>query len=243
MPNSIVPILKQSLADNLAQEIKKFIIGQRYNPGDRLPSTTELANRFGVGLPTLREGLKKLEAVGAVQSRHGSGIYVGEHINSLILQNPITLPESPTKKQLLDLIEARIAIEPKTAALAAVNARPEQLDTMQQLLDAALINIDNNNILNEKNMLFHKEIANASANSVFSQILGVLAGLFRGEQQMLIDIYRSKESDHQQHVEIFEAIKNRNSDLSEALMQNHLEGVREAIVRWNPATEDRHEKR
>ena len=67
MSHTITPLLKQTLADNLAQELKKFIVKKGYYPGHKLPSTSELAQRFGVGLPTLREAVKKLEAIGEAE--------------------------------------------------------------------------------------------------------------------------------------------------------------------------------
>ncbi len=234
MPDSITPIPKKTLADNLAQELRNFIVKQRFIAGDKLPSTTELAQRFGVGMPTLREGLKKLETIGAVNIRHGSGIYVGEHINSLFLMNPIVSAETPNRKQLLDLIEARLAIEPNTAALAAKNATAEQIATMHQLLDEAKKNFGNENVLNQKNMMFHKAISRASGNAVFVQMLSVLTSLFRNEQRLLIDIFRSVETDHEQHLEILHAIENRNDALAKRLMFAHLDGVRSAILRWEP---------
>ncbi len=234
MPDSITPLPKQSLADNLAQEVKNFIVRQGYLPGEKLPTTSELAQRFGVGLPTLREGLKKLETIGAIKIKHGSGVYVGDHINSIFLMNPIITTDTPTQKELLDLIDARIAIEPNTAALAAAHATPEQIAVMAELLQQAKENFANENILSQKNMQFHKSIAEASGNAVFAQILTVITRLFAHEQRVIIDIFRSKETDHRQHVEIFEAIREKERERARALMHAHLAGVRDAILRWNP---------
>ena len=81
----ISPLHKQTLADNLASELKKFIINNRFYPGQKLPATSVLAKKFGVGMPTLREALKKLETIGAIEIKHGSGVFVGENLNSMIL--------------------------------------------------------------------------------------------------------------------------------------------------------------
>jgi GntR family transcriptional repressor for pyruvate dehydrogenase complex len=234
MAASITPISKQSLPDNLAQELKNFILGKGYLPGHKLPSTAELAQRFGVGLPTLREAIKKLEASGAIEVKHGSGIYVGEHIDSLFLINPIVSNGAPTKKQLLDLIDARIPIELSTSGLAARNATQGQIDHMDELLHQAGENFENDAVLNDKNMAFHNEIARASGNVVFHQILSVIVKLFQKEQRLLIDIFHGKKLDHRQHLEIFAAIKKRNEKKAVQLMRSHLIGVRKAILRWAP---------
>ncbi len=232
MPDTFNPINKRSLADNLAHALRQFIIENGYRPGAKLPATTTLAQEFGVGVPTLREALKTLETIGIIQVRHGSGVYVGEHLNSIFLMNPIVSKETPTKKQLQDLIEARISIEPTTAALAAKNATPAQIKALASLLADAETHLDYDSILNHKNMLFHRKIAEASGNSVFSQIMNVLTGLFQNEQRLLIDIFHSKKSDHQQHQAIFEALKNRDSSEAYQRMRTHLEGVLRAIEGW-----------
>ena len=57
-----------------------------YREGDRLPPIMEMARQFGVGHPTVREALKKLETVGVVEIRHGSGVYVSRSRDVLVLR-------------------------------------------------------------------------------------------------------------------------------------------------------------
>lgn len=227
------PIIKTTLADNLAQELKNYIDKQGYSAGQKLPSTSEIAKKFGVGLPTLREALKKLDAMGAIKVKHGSGIYVGKHVNSLFLMNPIYSKGTSSKKQLLDLIEARIQFEVAAAELAAKNASKEHLDAMESALKDAEENLQNDSILNKINMGFHKEISAASGNTVFSQIISILSKIFNKEQLLLIGIFRSREEDHEMHVKIFEAIKSRDVEKAGNLMREHLEEVRTSIEEWD----------
>ena len=70
-------VARPSLADALADQVLKLIRTDGLRPGDRLPSTRELSQRFAVTVPTLREALRKLQVTGAIQMRHGSGVYVG----------------------------------------------------------------------------------------------------------------------------------------------------------------------
>jgi len=234
MDHVITPLLKQTLADNLARELRKFITNNRYYPGQKLPSASKLAKKFGVGMPTLREALKKLETIGAIDVKHGSGIFVGESINNIILVNPIASQELPTKKQLLDLIEARLSIELTTTELAAKNATPDQIEQMHILLRDAHHYIDDDAVLIRKNSLFHRAIAVASGNHVFEQILDVVTKLFQSEQRLIIEIFKYREVDYSQHIEILKAIQDHHVDTSVSLMRSHLEGVRESIKRWNP---------
>jgi GntR family transcriptional repressor for pyruvate dehydrogenase complex len=64
MKHSFEPVVKQSLPDRLARQIRGTIQSGNYRRGDRLPPIVEMAKRFDVGQPSIREALKKLEAMG-----------------------------------------------------------------------------------------------------------------------------------------------------------------------------------
>jgi GntR family transcriptional repressor for pyruvate dehydrogenase complex len=228
------PVLRQSLTDDLAHRVKQLIQSEGRQPGDRLPAISELARRFGVGHPTLREALKKLETLGVVDIRHGSGMYVGANHNMLLLSNPI-FEGAVTKKLLVDLIEARMAIELKSVALAAENATEEELDGMAQSLASAGQNFGDDAALNVANMTFHRRIAVGSGNTVLCQVLEVLSNLFKDEQQLILDIHGSRAKDHQEHLGILEALRQKDAALAIERMRAHLEGVRDALLRWDPS--------
>ncbi len=227
------PIEKTNLADDIADRIVELIRSGIYQPGDRLPAIMEMARNFGVGHPTLREALKKLEILGVVEIKHGSGVYVGNGQDILLVTNPV-FGGVVTRKLLLDLVEARIPIEVKAASLAASNATDEQLESMAQLLVDAKDHMDDAAILSETNMRFHREIAVASGNAVLVQLQEVLTNLFQHEQRMILDIYGSRDEDHRGHVGILDALRSHDPGKAQQRMQAHLEGVSAVLLRWDP---------
>jgi GntR family transcriptional repressor for pyruvate dehydrogenase complex len=228
---------RQSLANSIASELRQFIIKSGFSPGQRLPTTSELASRFQVGMPTMREALRKLETMGVVTLKHGSGIFVGDRADSLFLPNPVPFLAGPTKQLLLDLIDARKPIESLAAALAAKNITDVQLATLQGYLDTAKANLHDDDILNHVNMSFHRGVAEASGNSVLPEILGVLTELFANEQRLILNIYGSRQKDHSEHLAIFDALQRRDVTLTTKRMEAHLEGVRHAILQWVPESD------
>ena len=231
------PLLRQSLSDDLAQRITRMIQGGTYQAGDRLPAITSLARDFGVGSPTVREALKKLETVGVVSIRHGSGVYVNRTPDSLVISNPLHAslhPGAVSKKLLTDLIEARIPIEVQSATLAAAHATPEHLAELRELLARAGASLDDDALLNTTNLAFHRGIARASGNVVLRQLLEVLASLFRQEQRLILGIHGSRRQDHAEHLAILDALERRDEGLAAQRMRAHLEGVREVLHRWDP---------
>jgi GntR family transcriptional repressor for pyruvate dehydrogenase complex len=233
MRNAFKPIAKENLADRVARRIREMIQTGGYAKGDRLPSIMEMARRFQVGHPSVREALKRLQAIGVVEVRHGSGVYVTRSHDVLLLAAP-DYSGQVTKKLLVDLVEARMALEPYSIMLAADHASGADFSEMRRLLDSAGENLGNDEILNAINMSFHREIARASGNTVLAQITEVLRSLFSEEQRLILGIHGPRARDHQEHLSILEALEKRDADLCVARMRAHLEGVRDAILGWDP---------
>jgi DNA-binding transcriptional regulator YhcF (GntR family) len=85
-PSSEVPIYRQ-----LVTQVVLAILSGDVRPGERLPSTRELARRFAISPNTVSAGYRQLEREGWTERRHGSGVYVRGNAD------PPTTPE-----QILD---------------------------------------------------------------------------------------------------------------------------------------------
>jgi GntR family transcriptional repressor for pyruvate dehydrogenase complex len=232
MKNVLKPVARESLVDRLAGEIRASINSGDYTLGERLPTIMGMARRFGVGHPTVREALKKLEAVGVVEIRHGSGVYVTRTQDVLVMASDYS--GKVTKKLLLDLIQARTPIEMQSVELASHNATDEHFAEMRRLLSTAGENLDNDKVLNSVNMAFHRQIATASGNAVIAQLLDVMQTLFTDEQRLILGIFGSRKRDHEEHLSIFSALEQRQEQLATERMKQHLGGVAAAIERWDP---------
>src|SRR5688572_14604442 len=116
----------------LSQQLMQLIRDQDLKPGDRLPSARDLAARFSVATPTIREALRQLQATGIVDIRHGSGIYVRRDSDRLMLAN-LAYGELQTQT-IMQVLEARLLIEPHLSQLAATSASDEQVAELEALL-------------------------------------------------------------------------------------------------------------
>ena len=83
---SEVPIYRQ-----LFTQVTLAILSGDLKPGDRLPSTRELARRFSIHPNTVSAGYRQLAQAGWVEYRHGSGVYI---------RSDTTPPTTP--EQILD---------------------------------------------------------------------------------------------------------------------------------------------
>src|SRR5690625_3201826 len=90
--------LRRTLSSDLARAVVRMVNDNGLGPGDALDSVKVLAARFDVAVPTMREALRRLEGLGVLEFRHGSGIYVGANAGRRVLANPLS--PKPDESQL-----------------------------------------------------------------------------------------------------------------------------------------------
>ena len=212
-----------SLSERLADGLLDLIAEQRLAPGDALPTVRNLATRFGVTPPTIREALRRLQATDAVQLRHGSGVYVGPGVLRTLMPNPNSAPIQD--EQILYLIEARLAIEPSIAALAAEYRTEEHLANLESAVDTAL----QTEATPRRN--FHRDLASASGNPVLFEVVDSLLAVRRREQRFLRRLIPDRARDHDQHRAIFAAVRDNDPIAAADLTRQHLTELRDSTAK------------
>lgn len=175
------PMRTDSLADTLARRIRAMVQSGEYSEGDRLPAILELARQFGVGPPTVREALKKLETLGVVDVRHGVGVYVASRRELMVLARP-QIQGAVNSAMLLDLIVARIPLEVSVVEAAAVRISDDELDAMRHLLESVNDVVDDHRLI-AADAAFHRQLAAVSGNTIMAQMLDALRDLLTGDGQ------------------------------------------------------------
>lgn len=224
------PVGRTSLQEAVTQRILEIVRETGLEPGDRLPPARTLAEECAVAIPTVREALRRLEATGVVEIRHGSGIYLRSGMQRVVLPNPNVVRLH--RDSIRDLLQARILLEPPMAELAATRAGDAELEELGRLLDTARACLDrrDDTALHDVNMRFHRRVAAASGNKVVSQILDSLTQVYRIEQLEILQLYDDRERDYAEHREIHAALRRRDAARARDLMHHHLTGVRAAVA-------------
>jgi GntR family transcriptional repressor for pyruvate dehydrogenase complex len=65
-----------AVGGQVVEHVRREIEAGRLGPGDRLPPERELALKMGVSRPSLRSGLRTLQAMGIITSRRGAGTFI-----------------------------------------------------------------------------------------------------------------------------------------------------------------------
>ena len=217
-----------SLADTLARRIRAMIQSGDYTEGDRLPAILEMARRFGVGPPTVREALKTLETLGVVDVRHGSGVYVASRRELLVLARP-QLDGAVDRRVLSDLVDARLPLEVAAVRAAAARASTDEIVAMRHLLDSVTGSVDEHRLV-AADAAFHRQLAAASGNTIVEQMLDALRDLFTGEGRVVWWEPVLCDADAAAHARILDAVERRDADAAAELTRAHLGSVRDAVT-------------
>lgn len=219
---------RPSASDELTQDLIDLLKREAFQPGDRLPSVSALAERFAVAPPTIREALRRLQALGFLDFRHGSGVYVREPLERVIVSNPYS--GQLDRGVILDLIDARLLIEPHLACLAVARGGDEAIAEVGRILDRAEQALQGqDDVLSDLNLNFHRAIARLSGNAVLGQTIDSLLDLYAAEQMMILQVYDNRERDAREHRGVLEAIRAGDAELAASRMREHLTGVRTVV--------------
>src|SRR5438309_4641619 len=118
MIESLKPISRLSLSDEIVEQIIDLISRGILRPGERMPSEKQLCLQFGVGRTSVREALRSLSAMGVLETRMGEGTFVAEDAGRS-LERSFQWGLLMNRKTVEDLVETRLMLESHTAYLAA----------------------------------------------------------------------------------------------------------------------------
>lgn len=221
--------LRRSLSDALIGRVVDLIRTAGLRPGDRLPSARVLAERFAVATPTIREALRQLQATGAIDIRHGSGMYVNAALDRVVIANP-NLPTLDAER-LTELLDARLLVEPYLAGLAARHHSPATTAALRRSLDAAERHLAGDDTrLHEANMAFHRAVATASGHRILHEVLDSLLSVHAGEQREILQIFDDRSRDHEEHRAVLAAVEAGSEEQARRLMRRHLEDVADVVA-------------
>lgn len=211
---------KRPLPQIIADKIIDLIESKELLPGDRLPSEQELMKELNVGRGTIREAIKSLVSRNIVEIRRGVGTFVAE--NTGVVEDPLGFSFINNKNKLVkDSMDVRLLLEPSIAKWAARNATDSEILEIIELSNKIEIAILNGEDYSDLDVEFHTKIAISSRNLVVENLIPILNTNIRS----LIDVTHAvlKEYTILSHKKIANAIKERNEEMAEQSMKEHIE--------------------
>lgn len=163
-------LVTQSLAKQIAENLRAAILDGRLQIDERLPTEEELAARFSVSRPTIREALKRLAAQHLVRSRRGptGGTFITRPTEEELrttLTNATTLMVTLGEFNIDAITEARRELENLCLKLAIKRRTEQHLELLTQELDLQQQAISDEQFC-ASDIRFHRTIVDATANPV-----------------------------------------------------------------------------
>lgn len=166
------PIRARTRDDAVLEELATFVAAAGLMPGSRLPAERELAERLKVGRSTIREALKRWQALGVVEMRKGSGTYLKAPLGDDAVHLSITVRLK--QDSLLKALEVRRALEAEAAAIAAERATPADLEAIRDRLERMEAVHLRYGEAPAEDWEFHLSIYRATGNPLFLQLVSAL---------------------------------------------------------------------
>lgn len=230
---SLRPIKKFRVYEAVIDQIREMINGEDFPPGTRLPTERDLANTFGVGRPAVREALKILDAVGILEIRPGSGIYVREQKAAKDEQS-MALSLLVGMSDLVSLLELRRVLEVGTARIAAQRATDADIEYLREAYSRLEWQVKNQRVGAAEDYLFHYAVAQATHNRAIIKVFSATTDLYRDalirSRSQSLQIPGRPQAILKEHEKILAAVCDRNPDEAARYMQMHLDNVEKKIT-------------
>ena len=220
-------IKRPSAVEDIIEQFKQALIDGEFKPGERLPSEPELSKRLGVGRSTVREAIKTLVALGAVDVRRGDGTYVSERVVENAF-DPMLFAVLVDPKDTTDLYEFRLLFEVGYSRLAAVKADPADFQAMaiaiREMTDYVGQSTHDSTTLANLDLNFHTAVLEATHNSLLIRIGMLLNRMFLEPLKLVHATHEGVQWTLARHQEILTALKNRDADQVEEAVTTSLLG-------------------
>jgi DNA-binding FadR family transcriptional regulator len=211
------------------ERVRELIASEQMNASGRLPAERTLADNLGVSRRALRHALDVLEAEGRITRQQGRGTFVTD----MRLATENLVHELSKLTNPVDTLEARLAIEPPQARLAALRATRGDIDKLFEAAEASRLAKDPASY-EKADAAFHRRVSAAARNplliAIFDAVLETsLEGSWRHgrETAHCINNQANYAADHRR---IAIAIAERNPSRAEEAMRAHLSTVQQRLI-------------
>ncbi len=219
--------------EGVVRQIAASIRDGQIGNGGRLPTERELSAAFRVSRGVIREAIKVLGALGLVEARQGSGIYVLNTVPTVT--RAFTLSVSPDAESIEQLFEFRRTLESDSARLASVRRSEAERVAIESAAEATAQALESNNwvAFGVADNDFHAAIARASGNPFFEVAVATARQMQQDVVPLIGDRAGSMRSAVTHHREIAKAIGARNPEAAAHAMAEHILYTANAVVSEN----------
>ena len=221
-------IATPTVAEDVADHIRRLIHDGALSAGDRLPGERDLAAGLGVGRVSVREAIRLLASGGYVTVRRGAG--GGTFVAGLDLPYEAWLAQMRTRAGELDaILDLRIALEGHASFLAAqrgsgteIGALRATITDMEQAATRSAFRLADSR--------FHAMVAAAARSSRLAELVAEARGEFFVPADTL-DFEEQIGVSVAGHTAVLQALAGRDASQARMAMASHIEDTRAHVHR------------
>ncbi|MBW6420128.1 FadR family transcriptional regulator [Rhizobium sp. XQZ8] len=211
--------------------LRELMRAGEFGAEGRLPTERALTDLLGISRRAVRRALEVLEAEGLIWRRQGSGTFIGERPSDL---HP-HLDSIVAGTDFMEIMEVRLRIEPQLAQLAAMRAKPADVERMREIA-VKIIESGDADARELWDGALHRLIAQSAGNQLFLSIFDVINRVRQDEAWRAIrERARSNgeavKMSFTQHTGIIEAIAAHDPARAGEAMREHLLMLQERLIR------------
>lgn len=214
------------IATVLAREIEQGEL----QPGSRLPTEPQMAERFGVSRNVVREAIAQLRADGLVEARQGVGAFVmapeqraAIRIDRETLKTGDNMERLFELRRMLEVESAMLAAERRNEThLAAIKAALDRMSGEERWQDGSI----------EADLLFHREIARATGNGYIHTFISFICEHIRQSihyARLTNPLHDLVEVNVAEHVRVYEMLVAGDAAGAGEAMRRHITGAAERV--------------
>jgi DNA-binding FadR family transcriptional regulator len=225
----IVPIERNSVAEQVAKQLLELVRTQNLKPGDQLPPERNLATLMQVSRPSIREALRGLQILGVLKARQGGGIYVGS-LDPAELLGPLQFLITLNSQSVDALYQSRVLIDCGIAQMAASQISDADIVRLSNMLVAQRDLVSDPLGFRVSDLEFHRTIMEAAGNPFLTRVsasLYVLGMEYRRIASETPGVLRQSLADHEQ---IVAALVLRDPDAAARAVETHLINVHRSTI-------------
>ena len=229
--------VRQKISDVITEKLESMILDGSWLAGEQLPSERELAQRFEVSRPSLREAIQNLQSKGLVTRKQGGGTFVSRELNSAMTDPLLALVAERPETQF-DLLEFRHALEGMAAYYAALRGQHEDVVALQAALDK-VTQADEQDRQAQAEALaeFYLTMARASHNMVLLHVMRTMQAMLvdniRRNLDMLAQQPEVESEIREQRKRIVTAIAAHDPGLARTASNEHLAYIESTLLKIN----------
>lgn len=204
---------ERALYEQVAEQLRARILAHSLAPGSWIDEQA-LCAEFGISRTPLREALKVLASEGLVTMKLRRGAYVTE----------------VSERDLAEVFHLLALLESDAARVAAQKATAEQMAELLAIHDELESALDDRARFFAANERFHMRLLEIADNRWRIQMVADLRKVMKLNRAQSLLKQGRLEASLREHRQIMSALKARNAERVQALMQHHLEAGREAAA-------------